>query len=76
MICVREALEADHDGFMDIFVERLGIYQLQNCLRSTQPKVIQQVFEAVPHFFKFQAAREYIKGKMDFFAALYEFMDH
>lgn len=76
MVQVREAFEADHDHFMDVFVEHLGIYQLQNCLRSLQPKVIQQVFEVVPHFFKFQSAREYIKGKLDFFTALYEFMDH
>ena len=34
------------------------------------------MFEIVPRFFKFQAAREYIKGKLDFFTALYEFMDH
>ena len=76
MVKVRHALEADHDGFMDIFVVRQGIYHLQNCLRNPQAKVVQQVFEIVPHFFKFQAAREYIKDKLDFFTALYQFMDH
>ena len=30
----------------------------------------------MPHFFSFSSARNYIKGKLDFFTSLYEFMDH
>lgn len=73
---VRKSLETDYERFMDVFVEEFGIYHLQECLRSPFLKVVQQVFEIVPHFFSFQAARHYIKGKLDFFTALYEFMDH
>jgi len=76
MIRLRTTLETDHEGFMDIFVEQQGIYNLQACLRNPQTGVKQQVFEVVPRFFSFQASREYIKGKLDFFTALYEFMDN
>jgi len=34
------------------------------------------VFEIVPHFFNFKCVRSYIKGKLDFFTALYAFMSH
>ena len=76
MIRLRTCLETEHEGFMDIFVEKDGIYNLQNCLRNLQTGVKQQVFEVVPRFFSFNSSRQYIKGKLDFFTALYEFMDH
>lgn len=76
MLKVRSALQTDHEGFIEVFVSKGGIYELQHCLSRPLPKVIQQVFEIVPHFFKFQSARELIKGKLDFFTALYQFMDH
>ena len=34
------------------------------------------MLEVVPHFFTFESAKDYIKGKLDFFTALYEFMDN
>ena len=34
------------------------------------------MFDIVPNFFKFRTSRDFIKGKLDFFTALYEFMNH
>ena len=34
------------------------------------------MFEIVPHFFNFKSGRGFIKGKLDFFTALYLFMSH
>ena len=34
------------------------------------------MFEIVPHFFNFKLGRGFIKGKLDFFTALYLFMSH
>ena len=76
MIQARCSLETEHEGFMDLFIENQGIYQLQECLRSPHLKVVLQVFEIVPHFFNFKSVRSFIKGKLDFFTALYFFMSH
>ena len=40
------------------------------------PAVLRKVFEMIPYIAQFESARQYVKGKMDFFTALYEFMDH
>lgn len=76
MIQARSSLETQHEGFMDLFIENQGVYQLQECLRSPHLKVVLQVFEIVPHFFNFKSVRGFIKGKLDFFTALYLFMSH
>lgn len=72
---LRLTIENEHEGFMDIFLDKKnGVYFLQQCLVNPHITVKQQVFEIVPHFFKLAEARKYIRGKLDFFTSLYEFL--
>ena len=40
MLKIKTALETDHEQFMELFIENMGIYNLQECLRSPHNKVV------------------------------------
>ena len=76
MANVRSCLETDNETFVSLFVHQQGFYHLQACLRNPNKNNKRLVFEIVPLLFQFESARDFIKGKLDFFTALYQFMDH
>ena len=75
MLGVSKTLNTDHESFIELFVEQRGIYNLQSCLKNPSATIKAYVFDIVPRLFSFDSAPNFIKGKLDFFTSLYQFMD-
>ena len=53
-----------------------GLYALLGALKSPERRVVGEVFDIVPRLLSFSSVRDFIRRKLDFFTALFEFTDH
>ena len=75
MMAVRYSLSADHEGFIDAFVECGGITKVVTILRHPKTGLVSVALDVMPKLLAYDSALSYMKSKPDLFTSLYEKMD-